>query len=543
MTQPIPVEALPAGLQMGDEFRIEKKLGQGGFGITYLVRALKHIDDRIEEGSLYVVKEFAMNGFVVRAADSGRLVPVGLDDAAREQNWLVFTRIRDTFRQEARTMAKFHHRNIVEVLLVREANETAYIIMEYVNGQPLQDRIEERFATQKFGLNWPQLELIVHQMLNALEYIHDRDVIHRDIKPDNIMLRANGDAVLIDFGGARTAERARGSMVLTPGFAPAEQWNAFFKAGDNAPTSVGPATDIYSMAAAFYCALMGAAPYAMNDQGIPTEKRPPLVGHPLQGVVRIPEAAARAIDWALNFEDLTQRPQTVRDWRRGFPPQGSTDPLNPPSQPGYQPAAPGPAAAPYAQPVPQMAEGMTAPIPGVAGAQGSHPSLQDATLQPVEIKKSRASTVLGLVMAGTATVVALGLLGAAALGYFNNDDSRPYAVRLEASEEWASLVELINATGRPLSGETAFSPKDDVSIDTLSVEDRTATITIAANNPFRIRFRDAQQELRVMLISDARSFPKLSARQLENLEVRAEANTVELVLANSDYAATVAPGS
>ncbi|MEM0986471.1 MAG: serine/threonine-protein kinase [Pseudomonadota bacterium] len=521
------IAPLPDGLEMGNEFKIERRLGSGGFGITYLVRALTSIDDRIQAGSLYVVKEFAMAGYVGRDPAGTRLVPLGDDDETRERHWSVFCRLRDSFRQEAWTMAKFQHQNIVEVLLVREANETAYIIMEYVNGKPLSSRVDEHKQSRRFGLTWPQLEPIVHQMIDAMEYVHDRNVIHRDIKPDNIMLRANGEAVLIDFGGARTTERARGSMVLTPGFAPVEQWQAFFQAAGQGDTTheVGPATDIYSMAAAFYYSMTGQPPYALDERGIPTERHPPLLSHPSRGVLELPDRAAQAIDWALDYNDPTKRPQTAREWRQGFPPIGMRADEGPTQPPAGQPPAP--------------ADGTDRP--GLTAVLIDHPGDGDRHLVRVDTdqKKGGLSTVIGLFMAAIATVAALGLLGYLLVFGLPDDDKAPlFAVQFEIDENWQSLGAAVER-GQPLLGQDSISSDPEIRLADLATDERATTISIGSSAPFRIRFEEAG-EVRVTQVSDPSDFPKLSIRQIEDVEVRAVEGRLDLVLVNSEFADAMA---
>jgi serine/threonine protein kinase len=531
------ITPLPTGLEMGDEFRIERKLGQGGFGITYLVRALKDIDDRIQTGSLYVVKEFAMTNYVVRDEATNRLVATGNSNEAREQNWAVFARMRDTFGQEARTMAKFSHANIVEVLLIREANETAYIIMEYINGEPLQNRIEHFVSTRNYGLTWPQLAPIAGQMLDALEYVHDRNVIHRDIKPDNIMLRANGGAVLIDFGGARATERARGSMVLTPGFAPAEQYRAAIEPGKEGALShsVGPAADIYSMAAAFYHAMTGQTPYAVDENHRPIGKRPPLNGHPAQTTLQLPEDAARAIDWALNFEDATMRPQSIREWRRAFP---SDDQSVFPAQPGANLAE--------GRPIldtrvnsgrVDSGQGRSAPI-------GAHSYSPDGTAHALEEVRrgGGVSNAIGLAFAGAAALVALGLL----IVFFFTDTFTanrvaPFSARIAVGADWISLKDALETGGTSLERNTKSGSALVEALEQLTLEERTTTLTIASTAPFRVRYIDRGQT-RVVTVSSETTFPKLSSSQLADLELRAVGDQAELVLGNVEYAAKTVSG-
>ncbi|MEM0986470.1 MAG: serine/threonine-protein kinase [Pseudomonadota bacterium] len=320
------IAPLPNGTHLGDEFRIERMLGRGGFGITYLVKSLKDLDERVRVGDRCVVKEFALADCVVRSPNGMTLEPLGRNPDEQDAYWRFFDEQLGKFDLEARTLARFRHANIVEVFLIRSANRTAYMVMEFVDGQPLSARQAKLLRDRGCGLSWPELRPIAKNLLDALEYIHARDVIHRDIKPDNIMLRGDGDAVLIDFGGARATSRARGSMVFTPGLAAGEQIYNYLqarkhqgKAPNKALADVNATTDIYGLAASFYMAMTGTAPYATNEDMHITEHRPALREHPWRDRLQIPDGVADAIDAALNLTDASARPQTVGIWRDLFP--------------------------------------------------------------------------------------------------------------------------------------------------------------------------------------------------------------------------------
>ncbi|MEO1323521.1 MAG: serine/threonine-protein kinase [Pseudomonadota bacterium] len=518
------VAPLEIGLELGPEFRVQKKLGQGGFGITYLVTALIDIDDRIREGAFYVVKEFAVNGYVSRASDSNALEPVGNTKESRSHNWEVFTKWRDSFMQEARTMAKFHHKNIVEVFLIREANNTVYIIMEYVDGQPLATRIDNHIATRKYGLEWQELEPIVGQMLNALEYIHDRNVIHRDIKPDNIMLRANGDAVLIDFGGARTADKAKTSVVYTPGFAPAEQWrpDALPKGGDPKAMEIGPATDIYSMAAAFYSALSGRAPYFITEDNA-IGQNPSLFGHALTSHWKLPPEAAKAIDAALSFDDPTKRPQNVQIWREAL----NAAPDHPQHQDALDKTKVNP-----------VRVGETVPLPeGQGDTSAASISLEQATMVQESIKRSRRSNTIGLGLAGLASVAAIVLLALANYtDLLSGENTYPYGVQFTVDQDWIPIQTAILNSGQPLPGLDSFSPKKDLTLPEVLAEAETNTFVISSTDRFGVRYQDAGKT-RVVIVSVAEDFPMVSAAQLAELEVRAIDGDIRIRAANTDFLA------
>lgn len=183
------------------EYRIEQILGAGGFGITYLARDT-HLDKAV------AIKEYLPSEMAMRAG-GGTVQPLNTDRES-DYKWGL-----DRFLQEARTLAKFSHPNIVRVLRYFEANGTAYMVMDYERGDPL-----------KTVLNLdPQpaeavLKKLIDPLLAGLAAVHAAGFLHRDIKPDNIFIRADGTPVLIDFGAARNAlggGTRNLTAVLTPG--------------------------------------------------------------------------------------------------------------------------------------------------------------------------------------------------------------------------------------------------------------------------------------------------------------------------------------
>ncbi|MBP6801403.1 MAG: serine/threonine protein kinase, partial [Zoogloea sp.] len=220
-----------------NEYRIERVLGGGGFGITYLAHDT-HLDCRV------AIKEYAPRNLVTRGAGFS-LVPRSPDVSRR------FERGLQRFLLESRALASFHNPGIVRVLRYFRANETAYMVMDYETGQPLQ-----RWLVGRLPLDKTMLLRIVRPLLDGLEVVHGTGFLHRDIKPENIYIRADGSPVLLDFGSARRVE-ADGSdqaltAVLTPGFAPAEQYHRHGKQG--------PWTDLYALAGVMYWMVTGNRP-------------------------------------------------------------------------------------------------------------------------------------------------------------------------------------------------------------------------------------------------------------------------------------------
>ena len=277
--------ALPAGYAL-HEYRIEKVLGVGGFGLTYLA-----LDSNLN--LKVAVKEYLPADIAQRAADQS--IAPRSPAAADTYGWG-----KQRFMDESRTVASFRHPNIVRVLRFFEANGTAYMVMEFVEGAALTDWIKDRRPLGEADV----LSLAV-QVLDGLEVVHKAGFLHRDIKPGNIHIREDGSVVLLDFGSAR--QRASElTAVVSPGYAPFEQYHSHGKQG--------PWSDIYAFGGVLYWLVTGSMP-----QEAPARIR-------ADNMVSAVEAGDRqvfrtellaAIDWALTpFED--QRPQTVAEWRESL---------------------------------------------------------------------------------------------------------------------------------------------------------------------------------------------------------------------------------
>ncbi len=220
---------LPKGYTL-KECQILSLLGQGAFGITYLAMD-RHLHRQV------TIKEFFPKQYVSRG-NNQQVIPRSEKDE-RYYRWG-----RDRFLLEARTLARFRHPNIVGVNRYFQGNGTAYLVMDYEAGDPLGLHIQK---LRKNTDNGPELEqgilAILRQLADGLKAIHAAGIIHRDIKPDNIIIRENGSPVLLDFGAARQALKAKDknlTVVATPTYAPPEQL-----ASDG---EQGPWTDIFAMA-------------------------------------------------------------------------------------------------------------------------------------------------------------------------------------------------------------------------------------------------------------------------------------------------------
>lgn len=230
-------ELKPGTKLMHGQYTIESFLNAGGFGITYLAR--DSLDRKI------VIKECFPGAFCRRS----RYV-VQARSRAHQNELKSIVRL---FVQEARSLAKLDHPNIVGVHQVFEDNDTAYMALDFVEGRDLLDVIED----PNQGLTPAQIKNILKEVLGAVGFIHDQGILHRDISPDNILINQDYHPVLIDFGAARE-EATKQSRVLSAlrvvkdGYSPQE----FYIAG----SEQSPSSDLYALAASFHHLIVGDVP-------------------------------------------------------------------------------------------------------------------------------------------------------------------------------------------------------------------------------------------------------------------------------------------
>ncbi len=296
-------QALQAGTQL-EEFIIEQVLGSGGFGITYLAR-----DKRL--GRKVVIKENLPAQFCWRNTTTLTVQPrqsIG-EDVDNFQYSL------ESFEKEAATLASLDHPGIVKVLRSFEANGTAYFVMPFVEGTTFDEVIREREALNRYFTE-EELIALLHKVLDALAYLHDRGIYHRDIKPGNLLITAKGDPVLIDFGAARQRLSERSLTVIeSPGYTPFEQMQSRGK--------VGPWSDLYALGGTVYKAITGetpakAADRILEDGVVPLAERTELGS-------RYSQVLLQSIDRAM-LPKLSERPQSAEEWARSLhctQPQGS----------------------------------------------------------------------------------------------------------------------------------------------------------------------------------------------------------------------------
>ena len=288
---------LPVGAVLGD-FKITGIVGEGGFGIVYL--AYEATLDRT-----VAIKEYLPVSIAGRTGDRSVMVRSQLNTDA-------FTSGLKNFLREAQMLAKFSHPALVEVHRVWEQNSTAYMAMRFYAGKTLRE-----LYRGSAGLDEQAIRRIIEPIFDALTLLHAQNVIHRDVSPDNILMRASGAPVLLDLGAARLVVGGMTqalTTVLKPGYAPIEQYV------DDGTMHQGPWTDVYGLGAVLYFLLAGAAP----PQAVAR-----MITDPLPGLVGAINASCSSQFLAGLIQALAVRPenrfQSVEALREGL---GWTEPMD-----------------------------------------------------------------------------------------------------------------------------------------------------------------------------------------------------------------------
>lgn len=285
---------LQIGTVLDGSIMLGKVISSGGFGITYIGLDM-NLNRRV------AVKEFFLAGYVERNIEqSNNLVPV---DSKSEE---IFIERRDKFIREARMLAKLGRiDSVVAITRFFRANNTAYIVMEYIEGMDIEKLIE-----QKGSLTYEELDNIVSPLVKSLSKVHRQNVIHRDIKPGNIILEKDGGIKLVDFGSAKEYsedgdENTR--IIVTPCFAAYEQYSL---------TSVkGPYTDVYGLCATMYNCITGVEPmevkrrmYDDDDELIERELNA-ISKHPMNAVI----SKGMAIYPEDRYQDMEELLQAMKE--------------------------------------------------------------------------------------------------------------------------------------------------------------------------------------------------------------------------------------
>ena len=296
---PYPQLDLPTGAALQDgKYRIVRKLGQGGFGITYLAmhRAF---------GEVAVKELFISSGNTQCSRDtkSGRTVIPHFEGDT-------FLHFKDRFLSEAKTLYNLRDiRGVVKIIDIFEENDTVYFSMDYLNGTKLDD-----YVRQRYPLSEKESAKLVTDIAEALKKVHDKKVLHRDLKPSNIIVAGNGEITLIDFGIARDyagdSDSHTHTTFYSPVFSPPEQ--------KIARSRMGTYSDVYSLGAVSYFIYTGKFPQNIEERTADGYTSPDQLNKEIPGHI----TAAINQSLALKVED---RLSTVQDFLNIFKNNGAVN--------------------------------------------------------------------------------------------------------------------------------------------------------------------------------------------------------------------------
>ena len=290
-------QPLPNGYMLNG-YRIDKPLSSGGFSIVYLAYD--------EQGTPFAIKEYLPASLALRSEGA----EVRIVEPEHEQ---VFRHGLRCFFEEGRSLALISHPNVVRVENFFRANETVYMVMQYLRGRTLQFHIQRN--RQEFTEVF--IRAIFMHLMNGLREVHANKLLHLDIKPANIYIAMEGKPVLLDFGAARIAlsdEPQKLKPMYTAGFAAPEHYR-------NVPGELGPWSDIYSVGATMYTCISGTPPQAADSR----VKKDHLI--PLRSLTKqnYSDALYSLIDACLKLDHL-ERPQTAFDLQKLLSEEPRDDP-------------------------------------------------------------------------------------------------------------------------------------------------------------------------------------------------------------------------
>lgn len=282
---------LPDGLELAG-YRIVKKIASGGFSIVYLAYDA--------EGNAVAIKEYLPSALALR--QEGELAP-----AVSAANLPVFRLGLKCFFEEGRALAKIAHPNVVRVLNFFRAHETVYMVMAYESGHTLQEQISRQRA--KGGqIGEAFIRQVFMQVLKGLREVHANGLLHLDLKPANIYLRADGTPLLLDFGAARRTIDS-GALTLTPMYTP-----GFAAPELTIKTSpLGPWTDAYGIGAAMFACMAGAPPQPAEER----RKGDGMEQHFAKLAERYPAPLIALVRRALALDPLA-RPQSLFEMQKAL---------------------------------------------------------------------------------------------------------------------------------------------------------------------------------------------------------------------------------
>ena len=283
-------------LQKG-KYVIKKQLASGGFGNTYVV-----VDKQFEDE--FALKEFFIKGVNDRGDDN---TTVSISNGANTKQ---FESQKEKFKKEARRLRKLNNKHIVRVYDLFDENDTAYYVMDYIDGESLSSRLKKTGTP----LSEKEAMSVFRQILDALEEVHNLKIWHLDLKPGNILVNKDGDVVLIDFGASKQLSTGEGyetttsSMCYTKGYAPSEQV-------DQNMDRIGAWTDLYALGATLYNLITCTPPPQVSEIQ---------EGNAFSYPDYITKKTRELIEWMMN-PNRNKRPQSVAEVRQFLASASSSD--------------------------------------------------------------------------------------------------------------------------------------------------------------------------------------------------------------------------
>ena len=282
----VPAEHLPPMTPLNGKYILGRAKGQGGFGITYIGYDL-HLETKVAIKELFLKK---------------KSVRRGRDVIVEPSRQAIFEENKKRFLQEARVLARFNETDSVGIVNVKEhfeENNTSYIVMEWLDGITLRD-----FVKRYGPLTFQNTIEMVEPVYCALESVHQQDVIHKDISPDNIMVLNDGRIKLLDFGGAVDINNREVDDIVSfkRGYAPPEQYQA--------GGVIGPWTDIYAFAATIYYCITRTKPVDAQKR----QENYEMILKPSEMGIRIPEYSESVLLQALNLDPMERYGSVGEFW-------------------------------------------------------------------------------------------------------------------------------------------------------------------------------------------------------------------------------------
>lgn len=406
-----PYLAVPIGTILDGRYLIGKVLGVGGFGITYLGYDLT-LDYKV------AVKEYMPSGYATRAEDKYTLT---VTSSSQQQ---AYDEGLDKFLSEARTLAKFHNTpNVVSVQDFFKENNTAYFVMEYVDGESLKDYLDKNGGR----ISYQAAINILMPIMKALSKVHAQGLIHRDISPDNISITSTGEPKLLDFGAARSAygENKSVSVILKHGLAPIEQYSNH--------GNMGPWTDVYAMGASLYRSITGILPPESIERiHADSIRTPSSMGITIPPYAEMALMKALAVNPENRFSNIEQFMGALNG-NTSYASAPAAAPVQAPAAPVMVPVAPtAPVQTVYS--APQNAAPVTGYNAPATSTAYNYTANQPAATSGAPKKKLSKGALIGIIVGSVALVLTVvGTITAIAIA--NNTGSNPRHTTTETTEE------------------------------------------------------------------------------------------------------------